>query len=102
MRRGRTDRRQQGISDFFATHRCNPVCRALKLTKGSTVLDELQKLEEQEEGSLEGNEEGGAPTAPPPRGMEAAAGELPKSSAKKKKKKKKGRSRSQSQGPQRL
>jgi len=43
-RRGRTDRRQQGIADFFATHRCTGVCRALKLTHGSKVWNELNGL----------------------------------------------------------
>jgi len=43
QRHGRTDRRQQGIADFFETHRCNAVCRALRLTKGSDVRHELQK-----------------------------------------------------------
>jgi len=30
-RKGRTDRGEQGISDFFGTHVCNAVCRHLKL-----------------------------------------------------------------------
>ena len=51
---GRTDRGRKGILDFFSTHKCNDICRALGLKEGGDArvhaqLEERRAAQQQDE-----------------------------------------------------
>mmetsp|Transcript_80063 Transcript_80063/g.156553 ORF Transcript_80063/g.156553 Transcript_80063/m.156553 type:complete len:364 (-) Transcript_80063:203-1294(-) len=92
-RHGRTDRRQTGISDFFDTHECNGVCRALHL---NVVVGAGF---EEDSGGSESEEDGGDGSSREKKDARGSVGNEAAEDVAKKKVRGAARSRSRSKGP---